>query len=144
MVAPEPARRPSAPPPHRVLGAVALGGVIGALARYQIGRWWPTPVDGFPAATLFINLLGCLVIGIFLVLITERMTPHPLARPFFGTGVLGGFTTFSTYALDLQQLLTHARVGTALLYLFLTALGAVGAAALGMAGARRMLPRRAG
>ncbi len=144
MVDPEPARRPPAPPLGQVLGAVALGGVIGALARYQIGRWWPTPVDGFPAATLSINLLGCLVIGMFLVLITERLTPHPLVRPFFGTGVLGGFTTFSTYALDIQQLLAHGRVGTALVYLALTALGAVAAAAVGMAGMRRVLARPAG
>lgn len=144
MVDPEPARRPAEPPQPRVLGAVALGGVIGALARYQIGRWWGTPVDGFPAATLFINLLGCLVIGIFLVLITERLTPHPLVRPFFGTGVLGGFTTFSTYALDIQQLLAHARLGTALLYLAVTALGAVAAAAVGMAGTRRLLTHRTG
>ena len=95
MVAPEPNRRPP-PPLGRAVGAVAIGGVIGALARHQVGRWWPTKLDSFPAATLFINLLGCLVIGAFLVLITERFTPHPLTRPFVGTGILGGFTTFST------------------------------------------------
>lgn len=127
-----------------MVAVVALGGVIGALARYQVGRWWPTPVDGFPAATLGINLIGCLVIGGFLVLITERLTPHPLVRPLIGTGILGGFTTFSTYALDVQQLLAHGRLGTALLYLVGTALGAVAAAALGIAAMRRWLPRRAG
>ncbi len=125
-----------------MLGVISVGGVIGALARYQIGRWWPTPPSGFPAATLSINLLGCLVIGTFLVLITERITPHPLLRPFFGTGVLGGFTTFSTYALDVQTLLTHGRVGTGLLYAAVTAAGSVAAAASGMALTRRLPTRR--
>ena len=142
MVGPLPAGRLPAPPLRAVLVAVAVGGVIGALARYQVGRWWPTPDNGFPAATLVINLLGCLVIGVVLVLVTERLTAHPLVRPFVGTGILGGFTTFSTYALDIQQLLVHGRLGTALLYLVGTALGAVAAAALGMAGTRRMLTRR--
>jgi CrcB protein len=141
MVHPEFTRRP--PPGGRVVAVVALGGVVGSLARYQLGRWWPTPVGGFPAATLLINLLGGLAIGVFLVLITEHLTPHPLVRPFVATGVLGGFTTFSTYALDLQQLLLAHRVAIGLLYLLVTALGTVAAAAVGMAGTRRLLTARA-
>ena len=46
--------------------------------------------------------MGCAVIGVFMVLITDVWTAHPLVRPFFGTGVLGGFTTFSTYATDVR------------------------------------------
>ena len=144
VVDPEAARLLSPASPARVLGVVAAGGVIGALARYQIGRWWPAPVNGFPAATLCINLLGCVLIGVVLVVITERITPHPLVRPFVVTGVLGGFTTFSTYALDIQVLLSHGRVDTALLYLLATAAGSIGAAALGMAMTRRLLRRRSG
>jgi CrcB protein len=137
------ARSPALPPAHggAVIAVIAIGGVVGALARYQLGRWWPTPADGFPAATLVVNLLGCLAIGVLLVLITERFQPHPLLRPFVATGVLGGFTTFSTYALDVAQLLEHGRVDTALLYLVVTALGAVCAAGIGMAGTRRVLAR---
>ena len=126
-----------------ILGVIALGGILGALARYQIGRWWPTPPDGFPAATLTINLLGCFVIGVLMVVITEIVAPHPLVRPFFGTGVLGGFTTFSTYAIDIQTLIAHGRGGTALAYLAATAVGAVGAAGAGMFAARAV-HRRAG
>lgn len=142
MVDPERAWIPAAPPLGQVLGVVATGGVIGSLARYQVGRWWPARANGFPASTLSINLLGCLVIGVFLLLITERLTPHPLLRPFVGTGVLGGFTTFSTYALDIRQLLTHGRLVTALLYLGTTAVGAVMAAAIGVVGARRIIAHR--
>ena len=56
---------------------------------------------------------------------------HPLARPFFGVGVLGGFTTFSTYAVDIQQALVAGAPGTALAYLAATVLGALVAVALG-------------
>ncbi len=126
----------------KILGVIALGGMTGALARFQIGKWWPTPVDGFPATTLGINLVGCLLIGVLMVFITERSTPHPLVRPFLGTGVLGGFTTFSSYALDLHTLITHARVDTALGYLAATALGAIAAVTLGMTLTRRLLIRR--
>ena len=126
-----------------IIGVIAVGGVIGALARYQIGRWWPTPADGFPSATLVINLLGCLLIGILMVLIGNALMPNPLIRPFFGTGILGGFTTFSTYAVDLQNLLGHGQAGIALAYLVSTALGAIGAASGGMFLTRRVIrPRR--
>ncbi len=121
-----------------IVGAIAVGGVIGALARYQIGRWWPTSTDGFPSATLTVNLVGCLLIGILMVLIGNALAPNPLIRPFFATGILGGFTTFSTYAVDLQTLLVHGRAGTALAYLFATALGAIAAVSGGTFLARRL------
>jgi CrcB protein len=121
-----------------VIGAIAAGGVIGSLARYQIGRWWPTPTNGFPSATLVINVAGCLLIGVLMALIAATLSPHPLIRPFFGTGILGGFTTFSTYAVDLQTLLAHGKVGTALAYLAATAIGAIAAAAAGLTVTRRL------
>ncbi len=122
-----------------IVGAIAAGGAIGALARYQVGRWWPTPTDAFPSTTLAVNLLGCLLIGILMAVVTETLAPHPLARPFLGTGILGGFTTFSTYAVDLQTLLSHGKVGTALAYLAATAMGAVMAAAAGLTVMRRLI-----
>jgi len=108
-----------------VLTAVAAGGAIGAAARYLIGQQWPTPTGGFPGATLAINVLGCALIGVLMVLITDVWTRQRLIRPFLGTGVLGGFTTFSTYAVDIQRLGAGAHVGTALLYLTVTPIGAL-------------------
>ena len=129
--------------PHHpaMLGVITLGGVIGALIRYQIGLWWPTPNGHFPTATLTINLIGCLVIGIFMVIINELTTPHQLLRPFFGTGVLGGFTTFSTYSMDITNLLREGHGGTALAYLAITAVGAVLAVSAGMLLTRRLAGR---
>ncbi|MGW4806266.1 fluoride efflux transporter CrcB [Kitasatospora sp. NPDC004272] len=117
----------------RVVAVVSAGGVLGASARYGAGLLWPTARDAFPWTTLLVNLVGCALIGVVLVVLTEgRRTPHPLLRPFLATGILGGFTTFSTYAVDAQQLFDHALPGRALLYLagtLLAALVAVWAAA---------------
>src|SRR5690242_7485541 len=92
------------PHPAPVIAAVAAGGAIGASARYGAALLWPTATDAFPWTTLVVNVVGCAVIGAFMVLITEVWTVHRLVRPFFGTGVLGGFTTFSTYAADIRRL----------------------------------------
>lgn len=125
-----------------MLGAIAVGGALGALLRYEAGLIWPTPPGGFPATTLLINLIGCLVIGAFLVVITEVWTAHRLLRPFFATGVLGGFTTFSTFSLDIVTLIRLGQPAEALLYLLLTAVGALLAVGLGMVGARVLLSSR--
>ena len=108
-----------------VLAVIAAGGAIGAVARYLIGLAWPTPIGAFPASTLAINVLGCALIGILMVLITDVWSRQRLLRPFLGTGVLGGFTTFSTYAVDIQRLVAGAHLGTALLYLAVTPIGAL-------------------
>ncbi|MCX4692014.1 CrcB family protein [Streptomyces sp. NBC_01408] len=121
-----PAQR--AEPQGRVLTAVAAGGAVGASARYGISLLWPAGPGAFPWATFWINVAGCALIGVLMVLISAggRAT-HPLVRPFAGVGVLGGFTTFSTYALDLSRLLDDGEAGTALAYAGLTAAAALGA-----------------
>lgn len=86
-----------------VLAAVALGGVIGACARYGVGLLRPLGPLAFPWSTLLVNVAGCAAMGVLMVLVTEVLTPHRLVRPFLGTGVLGGFTTFSTYAVDVHR-----------------------------------------
>ncbi len=82
----------------QVLAVVAAGGALGASARYGAGLLWPTEPDAFPWTTLCVNVVGCALIGIFLVVLQEAWQAPPLVRPFVATGVLGGFTTFSTYA----------------------------------------------
>jgi CrcB protein len=111
--------------PWDVIGVVALGGALGAMARFGIGRAWPARPGTFPWATLGINIVGCALIGVLMVLITELWTPHPLVRPFAGTGILGGFTTFSTYAVDIQRLLAVGAPRTGLVYLVVTPVAAL-------------------
>jgi fluoride exporter len=122
-----------------VLAAIAAGGAVGAAARYLIGLAWPTSVGAFPAATLAINLLGCALIGVLMVLITDVWSRHRLLRPFLGTGVLGGFTTFSTYTVDIERLASGAHVGNALLYLTITPIGALLAVWMTATATRRLV-----
>jgi CrcB protein len=119
--------------------AVAAGGVAGALARYGAQRGWPTHGTDFPWTILCVNLLGCALIGVLLVLVTERGPVHPLWRPLLGTGVLGGFTTFSTYSVDLQRELSDGRAGQALGYGGGTLVGAVLAVAVATAVTRKLV-----
>ncbi|HEY9326739.1 MAG TPA: fluoride efflux transporter CrcB [Streptomyces sp.] len=114
-------------PQTAVVAVVALGGATGASARYGAALLWPTAAGGFPWTTLVVNVVGCAVIGVFMVVISEAWTPHRLVRPFFGTGVLGGFTTFSTYAVDIERLVDGGRARTGLAYLGLTLLAALAA-----------------
>ncbi|MFD7877319.1 fluoride efflux transporter CrcB [Streptomyces sp. NPDC059766] len=125
-----------------VVGVVAVGGALGAVARYAVSLWWPSRAGGFPWATFSINVVGCAVIGVFLVLVTEAWRPHPLLRPFFGTGVLGGFTTFSTYAVDIQKLLQAGHPRTAFGYLAATLCAALAAVWLAATATRRVLTWR--
>lgn len=108
-----------------VLAVISLGGGVGALARYGFSVLVPTAPGGFPWATVSVNVVGCWLMGVLMVLSTEVFPTHRLLRPFLGVGVLGGFTTFSTYAVEAHQQL---RFGTVLLsfgYLAGTVLGAL-------------------
>lgn len=112
-----------------VLGAIAVGGGLGALARFGLAQLLP---GRFPWGTLLANVLGCVLIGVLLVLITEVRTAHRLVRPFLGVGVLGGFTTFSTHAVEAQGLLAPGTVGLAFAYLAGTLVAALLAVAAGV------------
>jgi CrcB protein len=127
-----------------LLSVVAAGGVIGACGRNAVALAWPHRPGGFPWATFVINVSGCLLIGVLMVLITEVWSAHRLLRPFLGVGVLGGYTTFSTYAVDVQQLVVAHAARTALLYLVGTLLAALAAVYLGIAGARLVTSSRRG
>jgi fluoride ion exporter CrcB/FEX len=69
--------------------------------------------DDFPWSTLLVNASGCVLIGVLMVLVTEVTEPHRLVRPFLAVGFLGGFTTFSTFGLDVQSLLLAGRPAAA-------------------------------
>jgi fluoride exporter len=106
-------RRASCRGQASVLAVVAVGGALGASARYGVSVWFPSPAGTFPWSTFTINVSGCVLIGTLMVLIGEVWSAHRLLRPLVGTGVLGGFTTFSTYTVDAHVLLDggHARLG---------------------------------
>ncbi|MFD3725826.1 fluoride efflux transporter CrcB [Streptomyces sp. NPDC058671] len=127
-----------------VVGAVAAGGALGATARYGAALLWPTPEGAFPWTTFTVNASGCALLGILMVLLTEPpAAPHPLLRPFLGTGFCGGFTTFSTYSLDTQRLLSAGDPTRGLLYLGATVVTALAAVLAGIVVTRAVRGRAA-
>jgi CrcB protein len=130
------------PSPLPVVTAVAAGGVFGALARHSVSVLWPHDPTGFPWSIWTVNLSGCFLIGILMVLIARRWPAQRLIRPFFGVGILGGYTTFSTSVVDVQQAAAHGAPGTAMLYLAATVVGALVAVWLGTAVAESLVRPR--
>jgi CrcB protein len=127
---------------HRwVLPTIALGGVLGACARHALELAWPVPASGLPWATFATNVTGCALIGLLMVHVVEVGAGHPLLRPFLGVGVLGGFTTFSTYAVQTTDLLRAGEPALALLYYVGTVAVAVTSVALGVLLGRVVLAR---
>jgi len=125
---------------------VSTGGGLGALARWGWSVAWPHDSGGFPWATLATNLVGCAAIGVLLAVVEARKPGWEAARLFVGVGVLGGFTTFSTYVVDLGQLASAGEPWLALGYGAGTLIGAVVAtwvAVTATTGWLRRWPRRA-
>ena len=78
--------------------SISVGAMLGANLRYVVANWAADRWGGdFPYGTFLINVTGAFVIGVFLALITDRLTVNPLWRLFYATGFLGGYTTFSSY-----------------------------------------------
>ena len=99
------------------IGVVALGGALGALARYGVNIGSVQLFGhGFPWATLIVNILGSFLMGVVVELLALRLSVSPEVRVFLVTGVLGGFTTFSAYSLDIANMLERKDVALAGLY----------------------------
>jgi CrcB protein len=123
-----------------VLAAIALGGALGTVARYLLETTFTTTSGHFPATTLVINLSGCLAIG-FVIPLTEWLGPRvPLARPFVVVGLLGGWTTYSTLAVDAVLLGRGHHVALGIAYLAVTLFGGIALVALGHAVGRKVSP----
>lgn len=102
---------------------VALGGALGSAARYLVnvwsGRFFGTD---FPWHTLTVNVIGCFVMGLLVELMALKLNAGNDVRAFLTTGILGGFTTFSAFALDFALLVERKATGLAAVY----AVGSVG------------------
>ena len=127
----------------KILGAIAAGGIVGAEARYALAEALPHAAGTFPWATLLTNLSGSLLIGVLMAVLAARPRAPRLARPFLGVGILGGFTTFSTYAVDLRELFGHHAPASAAAYLLLTLTGGVLAVVAGLRATTALLPQPA-
>jgi fluoride exporter len=119
--------------------AIAAGGATGALLRY----WTSTAVHArlgtaFPYGTLTVNVLGSLMIGFLYILLIERLNTGPLLRAFLMIGLLGAFTTFSTFSLETLNLLESGQPVRALANVLLSVTVCIGASGIGMLAARQL------
>jgi CrcB protein len=114
----------------------ALGGALGALARWGLAAALPHSPGEWPWSTLLVNLLGCLLIGVLLAVLLARFPHSPWLRPFLAVGVLGGFTTYSTFAVDVVRLTGAGHDVLAAAYVLASVLGGVGAVLLGLVAGR--------
>jgi CrcB protein len=123
-----------------LLLAISAGGVLGALARYGVAEAIPPGAGAFPWSTLLVNATGSLLIGVLMVVVLDLTSQHRLVRPFLGAGVLGGYTTYSTFAVDAQRLVLAHEPLLALGYVAATVVTCTAAVWAGMllthAGAR--------
>lgn len=122
-----------------ILISLALGGSVGAVARYAISLGLPTETGRFPWGTFLINLSGSFVLGFLLITLIEQFPMGRLARPVFGTGVIGAYTTFSTFMVEAVQLIRAGRSEIAVAYLGGSLVLGLLAVTIGMLGARAIL-----
>jgi CrcB protein len=108
---------------------VGLGGALGSIARYGAYRLWPPAPAGWPVATFTVNLVGSFAIGLLYMYVAARGASAENARLFWMTGILGGFTTYSAFALE-TTLLGFSVTGIA--YVAATVVGCLVAAITGM------------
>ena len=114
--------------------AVAAGGALGSLGRWALAGALPEAADGWPWGTLLVNVTGALAMGLLIARLADRESPA-WVRPFAATGLLGGWTTYSAFALDAVTLSPVVAVG----YVAATVVLGVGACAVGLRIGERLL-----
>ena len=129
-------------PKRRALELVAVGGIIGALGRYGLTRAFPVGAGTFPTTTFVVNVSGAFILTVLLEWLVHRGTPEHWLRLFVGVGVLGAFTTFSTFATELALLWRDHERATAVAYAVASVAAGVLAVLLGLvvSGWRRPTP----
>jgi fluoride exporter len=102
----------------RLLILATLGGAIGSGARHLVNISLTRALGpAFPWATLTVNVVGSFLMGFLVDMIMRRFGGSPEMRTFLATGILGGFTTFSAFSLDISTLLARDEIATALIYI---------------------------
>jgi CrcB protein len=113
-------------------GVIFAGGMVGGTLRYVLEEAFPEPERGFPVTTFVINVSGAFVLALLLVLVAEALDPGPYLRPALGTGLLGSFTTFSTFVVAADRLVLLDRWWVAVGYVLGSAVAGLAAASFGL------------
>ncbi len=115
----------------RTVALVGVGGAAGTLARYGLGRLAPVAAGTFPTTTFTINVTGAFVLGLLLGVLARTHPSDRVWRPLLGVGFLGGYTTFSTFALETTQLVRRHHAAVAGVYVVASVLVGIVAARIG-------------
>ena len=121
----------------------ALGGALGALARWGIASALPSSPAGWPWATLLVNFSGCLLLGVLSAVLAARFPDASWPRPLLAVGLLGGYTTYSAFAVEVVRLAEAGAVLTAGAYVVTSVVGGVAAVAAGTLAVHTVLDRAA-
>jgi CrcB protein len=127
-----------------VLAVIALGGMLGATARFKLVEALPAAPGRFPWATFWANLSGSFLLGFLLIVLLERFPPTRYLRPFLTTGIIGAYTTMSTFAVETAVLIKDGHVSVGLLYCLGSVAAGVILASAGIVAARLTPHRRTG
>jgi CrcB protein len=119
--------------------AIAAGGAAGALLRYWVSNGVHAVLGrGFPYGTLTVNVVGSLLMGFLYIWLIERLASGPVLRAFLLIGVLGAFTTFSTFSVETLNLVESGQLGKAILNVLISVVVCIAAAGLGILLARQL------
>jgi fluoride exporter len=121
--------------------AVAAGGALGTVLRYEMALAEPTASGHFPWATFTVNLVGSLLLGVFLTVLVDAWSASRYVRPLLAVGFCGGLTTFSTWMVESVLLVRDGATGVAALYLVVSLLAGLAMVAIGVIGTRAVLHR---
>ncbi|MGH8986006.1 MAG: fluoride efflux transporter CrcB [Acidimicrobiia bacterium] len=133
--------------PHRrlrpaIILTVAAGGAVGATARYELGSSFEVASGSFPWVTFAVNVSGSFLLGLLLTFVLERWPPTQYVRPFLAIGVLGTYTTFSTYSVEADLLFKDGHVAVGVVYVLASPAAGGVAVYLGILTARLRSPLR--
>jgi CrcB protein len=117
---------------HRVAAVIAAGGMLGAAARHGVAVAVPLDGHGFPWATLWTNVTGSAVLGLLSAHLLSRRPSNWYLRPFLVSGVLGAYTTYSTFVVETDLLIRAGRLPTALVYAAASIAAGCAAAGVGL------------
>jgi CrcB protein len=101
-----------------ILAAVGVGGALGSMFRYLIAGWVQSPAwNGFPYGIFIVNVTGGFVMGVLTEAMALKFNVSPVTRAFLTTGIMGGYTTFSTFSLEAAMLIQRHAYGQAAVYI---------------------------
>ncbi|TSD94244.1 fluoride efflux transporter CrcB [Skermania sp. ID1734] len=122
---------------RRELAAIFVGGAVGSVARAALGQLAATDPGKWPWPTFAVNIVGAFLLGYFTTRLLERLPLSSYRRPFLGTGVCGGLTTFSTMQVETLRMLQHGHYGLAVGYTAASVVAGLAAVFLATAMVRR-------